>query len=76
MSTPIIGVPKFDRKGATFARFAMRGCFTRLALCFDSQATYTGAEVQNLLLAAMVSIDNSPLDGELLFPEDRTEQDL
>lgn len=70
MSSPQIspGVPKFDIQGAAFARFAMRGCFTRLALCFDSNATYTGAEVQNLLLAAMMSIDSTPLDEELLFP--------
>jgi hypothetical protein len=38
---------------------------TRLALCFDSRERYTGAEVQNILLAAMKSIDGPlPLDQE------------
>lgn len=72
MSKTTPSLPKFDLRGAMFARFAMRGCFTRLALCFDSHATYTGAEVQNILLAAMMSLDESPPDAELLFVEGTT----
>jgi hypothetical protein len=59
------GIPAFDSRGAQFARFAFRGAMTRLALCFDSRERYTGAEVQNILLAAMKSIDGPlPLDQE------------
>lgn len=40
-----------------YVREALRGCLTRLALCFDARTIYTGAEVQEMLLAAMMSLD-------------------
>jgi hypothetical protein len=57
---------KLDAKGARYARFALRGCLTRLALCFDSHETYTGAQIQNILLRAMMSIDQQPQDEKQL----------
>lgn len=58
-------IPHFNQPGANFARFALRGCLTRLALCFDSRKKYTGAEVQTVLLSAMMSIDGPVKDEEV-----------
>lgn len=56
---------KLDAKGARYARFAIRGCLTRLALCFDGHRTYKGDEVQGVLLAAMMSLDGPLAASEL-----------
>ena len=48
-----------DRAGLRFARFAVKGCLTRMALVFKPEETYTGAEVQQLLIGAALSIDRA-----------------
>lgn len=57
---------KLDPKGARYARHALRGCLTRLALCFDAQKKYSGAQVQEILIAVSISLDHM---GEQQPPE-------
>jgi hypothetical protein len=51
------------------AREAVRGVLTRLALGFNPRKVYSGEEVQEILIAAMLSIDEVPTpDAALSLP--------
>lgn len=62
-------MPKFDDRGAAYARFAMRGGLTRLALMFDAGKKYTGGEVQQILITAMLTLDRPGLDLTMQAPD-------
>jgi hypothetical protein len=59
------------------ARQLMRCALTRLALSFDTQKKYTGAEVQEILIGSMLSIDEVSdaqairIEGQQQLPEPR-----
>jgi hypothetical protein len=62
---------KFNAKCAPYAKFVAKGCLTRLALMFNAkpQKKFTGAQVTEILLRVITSIEHGTDDVEYVGPQ-------